>query len=321
MADIFLADMIRAVAKLQPERFEDVQQMARLLGLGWVDEFNGQSKLDGEAQLTLPQHKATAVSAGASESKASPVPSAVSTQNDEDLVESTLEPLPRDSLVPPRWLDSVQVMSTPSPILSRPVLEPLFSPASTRGLLTAALQTRRDDGRVNLEEVLVRLSSGMPLSRLPMEFVPTLGRGVQVLVDKSESMLPFARDQKEVLVQLRRVVGRERVKVDAVTECSDPALVRWGLRQPIPPRGAPLLLLTDLGIGWGAYGESKSSVDAWLKFARWSLQRGWLVVVFVPYPPTRWPKALLSLMRIIQWDRSTTVASVRAQSRSMGGGE
>jgi len=78
-----------------------------------------------------------------------------------------------------------------------------------------------------------------------------------------------------------------------------------------PPRGTPVLLFGDLGIGRPPGLEERASVEEWLEFAERAATAGCRVVALVPYGPRRWPRALARAVHIVHWDRRTTAAIVR----------
>ncbi|WNG17698.1 hypothetical protein [Cystobacter fuscus] len=315
MGDILLSDLLLALMKLQPADLGTSQQIAGFLGLGWIDTINHQNENVKEVEGIHRRDSNVSRDASAIQLESLPVLSTDSAPDNADWAETTIEALKQRSLPPPYWFNSVQAMPAPSPTRGSTTLEPLFEPALTRNLLTAALQTERNAELIDLEKIIVQLSRGEPLYNLPVERLPTLSKGVQVLVDKSEAMLPFSRDQKELLVQLRRVIGFERVQVDVFNGLPEHVLTRSGSRLVSPLPGTPVLLLTDLRVGGSAYSKANARVEDWLVFARRLAQRGCPVVAFVPYPPSRWPTPLRHVIRIVQWDRRTTVAQVRARMR------
>src|SRR5262249_42972763 len=142
---------------------------------------------------------------------------------------------------------------------------------------------------------------------------PTARHGVQVLIDDSEALAPYARDQKELLQEIRRVIGQEKVEVihflgtPLRKENGGPTTEDY----KTPPVGTPVLLVTDLGIGRTPFSAERASVYEWLKFVGFVNKAGCRVIAFVPYSQNRWPRILTNTMKIISWDRSTTANASR----------
>ena len=110
------------------------------------------------------------------------------------------------------------------------------------------------------------------------------------------------------------VVGRDRVETLRFVGCpirragSGPEDT-WSDYSP-PLTGAPVLLLTDLGIGRPGFGYEHADVHEWLEFAHRVKKAKSPLLAFVPYDESRWPTLLRSHMSIIQWDRNTTANAV-----------
>ena len=201
----------------------------------------------------------------------------------------------------------------------RPI-EPLFLPLWTRAILSGALSTRSDDGPLDIRRVVERVASGETSAELPRLARPTLSRGVQVLVDRSETMLPFSKDQGWLEEEIQKVVGEGGAQVlyfdgRPTGKAGRGGKRRWEpyMERHLPGAGTVVLLLTDLGVGYPPSLAMPAGEHEWVAFAERLRRRGCPVVAFVPYAPERVPAALHRLMTIIQWDRSTSASSVHAR--------
>jgi hypothetical protein len=210
-------------------------------------------------------------------------------------------------------------LSAPEDQTPSPPLDPLFFPRWTRGILSTALATVGDAGQLDVDRIVRLLASGKNLKELPMLPSPTLNRGVQLLIDRSQAMLPFMGDQARLREEILRVVGRDRVATLRFVGCPPRgagvgAALSWSAYEP-PLPGTPVLLLTDLGIGRPKLSDERAGVAEWLKFARLLEKANCPLVAFVPYAASRWPPVLTHHMTVIQWDRKTTATRVRSQVR------
>ena len=80
---------------------------------------------------------------------------------------------------------------------------------------------------------------------------------------------------------------------------------------PLP--GTPVVILSDLNIP--GCGGQDVDVDGWLRLDSILRSQGSSLLIFVPFPPLRWPARLRRHLRLIPWDRPTTPSSaVRAMS-------
>lgn len=196
-----------------------------------------------------------------------------------------------------------------------PDLAPLLRPEWARGIYSAAVATRAEDGPIDVDATVDRLARNEPLESLPRLTVRTMRHGVQVLCDLGEGMLPFSEDQAALIGDLQTVLGAHRVHV--LSFAGSPARAGTGDESSWtpyePPRpGTPVLLVSDLGRGRPPGGVSGASVREWLGLARALAAARVPLVALVPYPRERVPAALLRAFPVIAWDRTTTAGMVRA---------
>jgi hypothetical protein len=168
-----------------------------------------------------------------------------------------------------------------------PTLKPLFVPNWTRAILSNAAATTSDDGPLDIERIAAVLARGEALGKLYRQPSPTLQRGVQLLVDTSEAMIPFSRDQAWLQMQIQLVVGNERMQVLHFRGCPGRG-VRAGargewVRYQRPAAGTPVLLLTDLGIAQPLFADDVADALEWRTFADELRRFGCPVAAFVPY--------------------------------------
>ncbi len=134
-------------------------------------------------------------------------------------------------------------------------------------------------------------------------------------MDVGVSMDPFARDQIELRESLIEVVGESLLEEwnfeghpDKGLE--DPATSERVLyRAPTP--GRLVLVLSDLGCGGPRVNATRSSSAEWRRFASRLAARGSSVIALSPSSSQRWPPKVDPL-RILSWDRSTSVSIVSA---------
>jgi hypothetical protein len=192
---------------------------------------------------------------------------------------------------------------------------PLFPPRSTSAILQAALSCQVDEGPIDITALVETVARCKPIPAVPRKHVPTLRFGVQVLVDMGPGMQPFRRDQEEITRQIVKTVGSEKVEVGyfaySPLRGAGPG-PRWTWRPYRPPsRRAPILLLSDLGIGGPRDDFRKSTYPEWRRFLRIAAENESGVVAFVVYPQNRWPGWLATVTHPVVWDRSSTARSAR----------
>jgi hypothetical protein len=177
------------------------------------------------------------------------------------------------------------------------------------------LSTDSGDGPIDVARLIERLARREHFRDLPREPLLTLRRGVQLLVDTAEAMLPFARDQQVLERALHDVVG-DSLEVLRFVGCPSRGAgrgrpSRWPREYPPPPAGTVVLVVTDLGIGGSHLSTEPASTSEWAVFAESVQHADCPLVALVPYAPARWPECLQRLVRMVYWDRPTTAGAVR----------
>lgn len=199
-----------------------------------------------------------------------------------------------------------------------PPVEPLFLPRWTPGILAAALAVETGDGPIDIDRIIDGLARLELRTPLPRRRRRTLDRGVLVLVDESEGMLPFAADTTEIIARVRRVVGDG---VD-VWHFDGHPLVAWDGREQIavidklPQTPRAVLAITNFGRSGPPFRARGAELEReWLGLAA-RLEHGrFPIVALLPDRPSRVPRALGQRIAVIEWDRQTSVA---AAARAVG---
>ncbi|MFG2776922.1 hypothetical protein ACGFY7_03570 [Streptomyces prunicolor] len=315
-ADIWFGDLARAVSAVGASDPETLRAVADLLGFTPTGETGRTTQQDGEVDEQLPQLPYPAPPSDG-DTDTSGLPLFRPTPPVTDLTSSgegprLLTPVAREPRPPTAWatpsLPPASRATHPAPRL------PLLAPRSARAIVQAAVSRHEADWDVDIERAVARLAKGLPLRTLPRLPAATLRFGAQVLVDRGPGMQPFHRDQDELSTLIASTVGREATEVlyfedSPLRGTGLEAHWTWGEYAP-PPPGTRVLILSDLGIG-GPPPPSRGGRAAWERFFSLLAQARCTAVVFVPYPPRRWPDWATRLVRMVPWDRTTTVGWVR----------
>jgi hypothetical protein len=302
---IFLGDLVRAIGTLKATEWETQRRIAEMLGMTLA-----QKVIDGPSAMTDALHEEE--NQIADSQSADPIPA-----HGDDFGDSVPITLKHSQTERDEWIEEVEPLPAPPQDgdYVPPKLEPLFLPQWTRAILSAALVTNADDGLPDIERITEIIARGEVVRELPTHSSPTVRRGVQLLIDKSLAMMPFARDQAWLQKQLQNVVGSDRVQVKRFVGSP---LRGIGLRPrsssdyepPLP--GTPVVLLTDLGICQPMLAEDWADSREWLRFSSIVRHAQCPLIALTPYGPSRWPVELLAYMTIIQWDRKTTAPIIRS---------
>jgi len=103
---------------------------------------------------------------------------------------------------------------------------------------------------IDTEAVVDALSRGRQLDRLPLEKRRRWGVHLQVVVDRSDRLVPFWQDQDLVVAALRSRVAGHRFELAVIHETLDEPRIldaQAPLPYRLPPAGGVVLVLGDLG--------------------------------------------------------------------------
>jgi hypothetical protein len=233
-------------------------------------------------------------------------------------VPSRLVPLGRSvSVEVPDWVTDAKELGPSRPGRSQAV-EPLLLPRWTPGILTLTLALEADDGPLDIDRVVESLARREAPARLPRRAHRSLSAGAHLLVDLSESMLPFRADLVALVARVRRVLGDDGLSVLRFAESplagTGPGRRSTWSRYEPPPTPRPVLVATDLGLTPEPDLDADLGVmDAradWIELAQLVRRAGCPLIVLVPYPRSRVPRELKRAMTVVEWDRTTTAAGV-----------
>ena len=69
-------------------------------------------------------------------------------------------------------------------------------------------------------------------------------------------------------------------------------------------------MLSDLGVAVPPFELEVATPDEWLAFVEQVREAKYQLLILTPYHPSRCPSAIRNDVRIIQWDRETSVSTV-----------
>jgi hypothetical protein len=238
----------------------------------------------------------------------------------------TQPPLPYAGAPPRRVAPLSQLVPSPAGRPRRPA--DLLAPERQRAVLGALCASRRADGEIDVDAVVRRIAAGEAVADIPRRLVLTTRLGVRLLVDIGAGMTPFVRDAERLVDQADQLVGSDAL--ERLSFEGSPLGPRgvgngpaWHWKpyaelKPMPP-GRPVLAVTDLGLG-GRTPAPSIALESWRDFAAAVRASGSRLVVLVPYPEGRWPRALRSSVAIVRWDRTTSIRDAIAAAASSAAG-
>ncbi len=227
----------------------------------------------------------------------------------------------------PEWWNRITVIEKQTDPARIPPPDPLLLPAWSRTTYMQTLSTTVLEGRLDIRrlvDLVARLQAPRQIPRLPWH---TMRNGVQILVDYGDAMMPFRDDQRRLVREVQALAGGSAffevfLFRGTPARWARPLITRRGLpAYELPPPGAPILVLTDLGIGALAAGQSYVPPEEWQAFARSAAAVGCPTTAYVPYQPDRWPPLLRGEMSLVHWHHARGAAGARAAAPSNGVGE
>ncbi|MEF8731813.1 MAG: hypothetical protein V5B40_07850 [Candidatus Accumulibacter meliphilus] len=325
--EIHLGDLIRALGTLHGQDDEHAQAIAGCLGFGLaapeVQPARPTPTVYDRSRLS-PQAKSEAPATPRQAGLAAPPTRAPQIDLPAQTLKSTLNavaaPPAIDTAEAPSWLTGDYQRLDPAPGVSPP-RRTLIPAETARGVFTAALATLRRGDRLDVDQLVRRVVEGRLPPRLPRQHSATLARGCQLLLDFSDSMLPWWEDLRELARQLVGVLGEDRVAVfdfDSTPEKAGrwlpgkDAEQDWQPWQPEP--GRPILAATDFGIQ-GLPPRSRPDAG-WPKLIKDCRAPGCPLIVLVPWSPEYWPTTLGPDAELVHWHPRTSAAML---SRQLGG--
>jgi len=297
-SEVGLAELVLALAILKPNSSEACALIAKTLGLEWRE-----AKEKVTSYQDLP-----------------PKPIVDPLVDEERTTElkmpdKTPEPQPPAELEPIGYEDQMHEILFNDSILEdmdeleptnitlhmkSPKYKPLLRDEWFRGLMSAMLTTPRASKDIDWRVLKKRLANGQPLDRLPWRQQSTLERGVQLFLDRSDSMQPFWHDEKELINRLQRLLGSRNVQVrwlEIDPWDSTESRLKWHSPPPSQfPIETPLLIVSDFGIGERLFGEGIMGLEPWLPLLDIAQSHNCPVIALVPAPESFWPNKLKQLI-------------------------
>lgn len=315
---IHLADLVTALADLPWRDASEAQAIAGCLGFGLAaPRMQVPKATEAISDPRLDDHGATAEAPEPLPVVVPPAPP-VPVGLPERIVDARLSPLlpPPPPSDRPDWLDQdYQIYrSQPGSRLARHALIP---DSLARGIYTAALATQHPGRELDMPALIGQIACGRLPQRLPRLPASTLARGCQLLLDFSDSMMPWWEDLHDLARQVRQVVGENTVEIhefrgnpnDARPWLSEDEERPW---RPNPQK--PILLATDFAIRGQ---RPPRSPAAWQDFVSHCARRGSPLVILVPWRRQYWPNDLGPHPDFMHWHPRTSAAMVR---RKLGRG-
>ena len=311
-ADIWLGDVLDAWRLLGLVTAQDRAAAAAALGfdasllIPSADEQRPSGSAPGAAEPSSAGSSAHAVPVRAA-TPAAVIPSVI---EDHDVLAIEEEP---------SWLVNAKPLEPEQPghATWRPPHVPLFRPQWTRHLMSAIAAVPIAEGTLDEPRLIDAVCRLRPVLHVPRRRRPTLRRGLHLLIDRGDAMMPFRRDADDLVRSLRTTVGRDQLTAATFvgTPLAEPGVLLLRTRDrrswSAPASGTPILLISDLGLSQRFGATRGASPGEWIEFARRCRVAGCgAPVAVVPRHESTWLPALRRVFTMIPWDQRTSVSTV-----------
>ncbi|HPE72372.1 MAG TPA: hypothetical protein PK018_09410 [Candidatus Competibacter sp.] len=202
-----------------------------------------------------------------------------------------------------------------------PPREPLFPRRTAPGVLGAAIATLRPGPRPDLDRLIAHVVRGRPFREIPRLPMPSQSRGVQVLLDRNESMTPFFADQIDLAHAFIRVAGSPRCAVFEFLEDPAAAGACSAADPPVawrPQPGRPVVVVTDFGLGDSSGSAPRLPQQTWRRFAVRLKRHRCPLLAVVPRAPAEWPRWVERHFIALHWDPRTRAGPANAPTWPAG---
>lgn len=253
-SEIHLDDLIQALSDLPWQSEEQARKIAAALGFSQQNPQQHKVKTNRSMPVTGTRNRIRARQSLPSPNKTISTPTAPAPRI--ELPDGTL----------PGTLSRLEDLTPPADEAQQPdlnferfdeheysAIDPssLFLDNTSRGLLTALLQTVRESRKLDLVKLIRQSSKGILPSRFPYQETGSLEHGCQLLLDFSDSMIPWWNDLEALHNQLNKTLGKALVNRFQFTDNPEQAECWTDADTPAtwkPLGGIPNLVATDFGL-------------------------------------------------------------------------
>ena len=189
--------------------------------------------------------------------------------------------------------------------------QPLFQKRWVQGIFTMMLSTKIFSNEIDFRKLEQIVAKDENFTQLPFKSKASLVKGVHILLDRSESMQPFWRDQTELVVQISRLLGKELVQCfcfeyDPLSPINSRLI--WTTQKPRKFREkTPILIITDFGRGLDPIGSKFLEWEPWEPIFKLAKSSGCRTFALIPALSQFWP---INLNRFVDaallWDSNTS---------------
>lgn len=193
---------------------------------------------------------------------------------------------------------------------------PLFTPNWQNQIIVETLSSTIPAGGIDFDRVIEQVAVQRPVERLPLLPWRTLLSGVEFLIDIGDQMEPYMNDARQLRLSVEEIL-RSGVEVRKFRDCPLPGcgagpVPAWQPFTP-PASGTPIIVVGHFSasVAAGRIGGQRSVIDQWLELIQILDRSACPLIGISPLPASRLPRRLQGRIKIVHWDRTTTIGAVR----------
>lgn len=222
-----------------------------------------------------------------------------------------LEPLLANS-IEPDFLQKENALLKMDFSISKLARSNLLPNRTNRGILSAALQVKTRGKAIAISQLINQVIKGKLPKTLPRLDCITLQRGCQLLLDYSDSMVPYWEDLTALADQVQDLLGTERVRIFEFDQ--NPLTAKHWQESGqstdwLVDTSRPVLLASQLGVS--GQRNSPTVKTYWLEFIRLCEQKKVPLLILNPWQESYWPVNLGKFPILIHWNPLTTATLVK----------
>ena len=314
--DIGLSDLLTALADLPWQTEAHKKAIFNALGFAWqdskpeaIDSSSPRQVFDRNRYQQRPSIKPVSTTPPGF---SPPPPPKAPVELPQLILNSQLKALDAVLDEVPDWLNQDNAFLADQKPQVKAARHNLFPDLTHRGILSATLQVQKRGKDVDIPRLIKHVTNGQIPKILPTRTAVTLERGCQLLLDYSDSMVPFWEDLTALADQVQNVLGKERVKIyefdqnPAASQCWDNPLAAepWQADNT-----RPVLVASDLRINGGRVRWPIG--DNWRRFIDQCSQKQIPLIVLIPWRCEYWPEIRSSHPILVHWNPHTTATLIK----------
>jgi hypothetical protein len=287
------------------------QWLAECLGLTWIESIAEPGQKEKETLAETP---------GSKESSATETPPKTETRKLKLLDPVATEPMAFEQVFEgqaERIRNAAEIRPASFAAgTDRPDFQPLFLDRWFQGIFSAVLGVKVLSSEIDFRKLERYVIEEEFFTQLPFKTRTKLVKGVYVLLDRSESMQPFWRDQAELIERLHRMLGAALVQFSWFEYDANSRRIVW--RKPRQFRiETPVLLVTDFGRGKAPAGAQTMDWEPWQRLILEPAQSSRSpVFALIPAAKRFWPATVDRFIDCaLLWDRETSPLMAARQCR------